>query len=125
MPHGADDPCNLVGDDPVVLAEYDSAVRVFPWRGNTNFVGADIVALDLPISLMGNYHLTVLHPAMSASRVRQEQPGLSRRTRDYDGNPRPSQGRFEIGADETGNAFPGNAVLLSCSRPDRGGKPAR
>ena len=25
--------------------EYDAAVRVFPWRGNTNFVGADIVAI--------------------------------------------------------------------------------
>ncbi len=110
VPYGADDPTNLVGVDPLVVSEYDSTVRVFPWRGNPNFVGADIVAIELPVSLMGDYHLSSTSPAINkgASSV----AGTPAPNRDYDGNPRPSQGRFEIGADETGQAFPATPVLF-------------
>ena len=42
---------------PLVVEEYDVGVQVFPWRGNPNFVGADIVAVELPPTLLGDYHL--------------------------------------------------------------------
>ena len=60
-------PTNLVGGaGPLVQAEYDTSVAVFPWRTNPNFVQAAIVALDLPINLLGNYHLTPGSPAINA-----------------------------------------------------------
>ncbi|MEK7328546.1 MAG: hypothetical protein AAB217_25140, partial [Chloroflexota bacterium] len=62
----APDASNQIGVDPLVIDEYDTSVAVFPWRTNPNFVQAAIVALDLPINLLGNYHLTAGSPAINA-----------------------------------------------------------
>lgn len=110
VPNGAGDASNIVGQDPVVVEEFDSTVRVFPWRGNTNFVGADIVSLDLPVTLLGNYHLAGGSPAVNAGTALKS--GVLAPNQDYDANPRPSQARFEIGADETSAGFPNTPVLF-------------
>jgi hypothetical protein len=110
VPYGVGDPSNLVGQDPLVVSEYDVSVKVFPWRGNPNFVGADIVAVELPASLLGNYHLTADSPAVNVGTASKN--GIAAPNQDYDGEPRPSQGRFEMGADERGRAFPQTPVLF-------------
>lgn len=90
---------NLVGQNPMVMQEYDTSLEVMPWRGNANAVGINIVAVDLPVTLMGNYHLQFGSLAINRARpsqvigdVRYFAP-----TTDYD-----DQARFrpDIGADE-------------------------
>ncbi len=108
--YGAADPTNLVGVNPLVMAEYDLTIRVFPWRAAPNFIGTDIVAVDLPPNLMGDYHLTADSPAINIG----ANPAslIAALNHDYDRQPRPSQGGFEIGADETGQAFPNTPILF-------------
>ncbi|MFN2183931.1 MAG: SdrD B-like domain-containing protein [Anaerolineae bacterium] len=103
------DGTNLVGQNPMVAAEYDLTIRVFPWRAAPNFIGTDIVAVDVPPNLMGDYHLLDGSPAINAG----VDPAslIAPLNTDYDGQPRPSQGGFEIGADETGAAFPNTPIL--------------
>ena len=100
---------NVLDLDPLVVEEYTSTVRVFPWRGNPNFVGADIVALELPVTLLGDYHLTPDSPANLAGIDPADL--IAELNVDYDRQPRPSQGRFEIGADEISSQFPNTPVL--------------
>jgi len=106
---GEDGEGNVLDQDPLVVAEYDSTVRVFPWRGNPNFVGADIVAVELPVTLLGDYHLTTDSPANRAGIDPAEL--IAELNQDYDRQPRPSQGAFEIGADEISAQFPNTPVL--------------
>jgi len=108
--NGVPDASNMVGVDPLVMAEYDSTVRVFPWRGNPNFVGADMVAVELPVTLLGDYHLQDGSPAINAGI--DGAGGIAAPNQDYDRQPRPSQGSFEIGADETGANFPNTPILF-------------
>ncbi|MCU0520509.1 MAG: IPT/TIG domain-containing protein, partial [Anaerolineae bacterium] len=108
--NGVPDPSNIVGLDPLVVAQYDSSVRVFPWRGNPNFVGADIVAVELPVTLLGDYHLATGSPAINAGVSGAD--GILAPNQDYDRQPRPSQGRFEMGADEIGSAYPNTPILF-------------
>jgi hypothetical protein len=124
-PYGAGDPTNIVGVNPQFVAEYDSSVRVYPWRGNPNFVGADIVAFELPPNLMGDYRLATGSPAINAGA--SSKSGIMAPNQDIEAHPRPSQGRFEIGADETGQGFPvtpplfpgagGADLILTASMP--------
>jgi len=109
VPYGAGDPSNIVGVDPGVVQQYDTGIRTLPWRGNPNFVGIDLVAVNNPVNLMGNYHLAAGSPAINAgaaSKSGQAAPAI-----DYDGQRRPSQGRYEIGADETPEGFPLTGIL--------------
>jgi hypothetical protein len=92
---------NLVGQDPTVVGAYDSVVRILPWRGNPNFVGADIIVLDQPISLQGDYHLADGSPAIDAGTDRTSAPpAVHAPSTDYDDEPRPSGAGYDIGADE-------------------------
>jgi hypothetical protein len=52
--------------DPQVVSAIDSAVTVLPWRTNPSFIGSAIVALDVPISQQGDYHLKSTSPAIGA-----------------------------------------------------------
>ena len=101
-PSGSATGANCVGVDPLVQAEYDTSVAVFPWRTNPNFVQAAIVAIDLPINLLGNYHLTAGSPARDKGAASKTVGALTVNApaTDIDGNPRPSLPGFEIGADE-------------------------
>ena len=78
-----------------------------PWRTNPNFVGAILVAADLPPVVLGDYHL--LNNTSSAYNgganskpvptYQQPPTTLTAPTVDIDGQARPSTGK-DIGADE-------------------------
>ena len=95
---------NLVGQDPMVNETYDLTVSAMPWRTNPNFVGVIMVAVDLPPNLLGDYHLQAGSPAINEGINRlgfgpsaTNAPGF-----DIDGDMRPSNGGYEMGADEMG-----------------------
>jgi hypothetical protein len=98
VPYGLPSTTNLVGADPLVMEVYTTSVAVLPWRGNLNFVGVEIVAQDLPASLMGDYHLMPVSPAIDIGT--SGKAGISAPADDFDGDSRPLQEGFEIGADE-------------------------
>ena len=100
-------PTNAVGVDPLVVSTYDTAVTFAAWRTNPNFVGAILVAADLPANLMGNYHLqatSVAKDAGAASKAvpasQQPPASLAAPTADIDGEGRPAFAGYDIGADE-------------------------
>ncbi len=89
--------------DPAVVQTYDVTVSVLPWRGNPNFVDVLLVAVQLPPNLMGNYHLATGSPAINTGGGTVTRPTpVAPPTMDYDDQRRPSQGFYEIGADEVG-----------------------
>ncbi len=45
------------GPIPLVTAAYDTVLDFAPWRTNPNFVGAILVAADLPPKVLGDYHI--------------------------------------------------------------------
>lgn len=106
----AADPTNLIGVDPLVREMYDTSIQVLPWRTNPNFVGVNLVAVDAPPMLMGDYHLQAL--ASPARNVGTLSVGIfPAPSTDIDGDNRPSMGGIEMGADEVG-PLSGLLVLL-------------
>jgi hypothetical protein len=101
-------PGNLVGVDPNVRLTYDTSVIVLPWRTNPRFVGVNLVAVEVPPNLMGDYHIhaqtATASPAINAGIA--SYAAISAPARDIDGDARPGPvglgGGFEIGADERG-----------------------
>ncbi|MBU1750553.1 MAG: IPT/TIG domain-containing protein [Chloroflexi bacterium] len=98
VPYGTPNVSNQVGADPQVIMQYDTTVSALPWRGNPNLVGVDIIAVDLPPDLMGNYHLLGISPARNTGTDAKN--GIAAPTDDIDGDPRPLEIYFDIGADE-------------------------
>jgi len=88
------DGTNLVGVDPQVVSIYDTSVMVAPWRGNPRFVDILIVTVLADANVLGDYHLRVSSPAIDAGTP------MGAPSFDYDGDLRPQNGHFEIGADE-------------------------
>jgi hypothetical protein len=88
-----------VGSAPLFVEQYDVGVRVYPWRGNLAFVGADIVAVDLPPDLMGDYRLTANSPAQNMGI--DSFNGIAAPVLDYDGGFRPAHSVWDMGADES------------------------
>jgi len=101
------DPSNVVGVNPAVVAEYTTTIATLPWRGNPNFVGVLIVALDLPPTLMGDYHLLAGSPAIDGGTG--SQAGTSAPNHDVDGDYRPLGLAFDMSADEVG---PSNSIAV-------------
>jgi len=121
-------PTNVVAD-PKVVDPYDTVLDFMPWRTNPNFVGAILVAADLPPAVLGDYHIrddsTPTSPPTSpafnlgaASKVlpayAQPPASLAAPTTDIDGQVRPALGGFDSGADE----FPGVLADLSVTKDD-------
>ncbi len=90
--------------DPGVIAPYDTSVAVFPWRYNPRFVGAQIVAVEQPVELMGNYRLPAASPAIDIGPA-SFGTGTAL-NHDIDDQPRPfftsapTTLRYDAGADE-------------------------
>jgi uncharacterized repeat protein (TIGR01451 family) len=94
--------------DPKFVDPYSTVLDFAPWRTNPNFVGAILVAVDLPPSVLGDYHLLdSTSPAANAGAASKALPSYAQPptsqaapTSDFDGDPRPGSGGFDIGADE-------------------------
>jgi hypothetical protein len=101
-------PTNVVGADPAVVATYDTSVSFNVWRNNPAFIGAILVAVDVPPTLMGNYHITETSPAFNLGAASKTAGGLTvaAPSSDIDGQGRPLLGGFDAGADEVGAATP-------------------
>lgn len=120
-PGVASSPTNVLSD-PLVKQVYDATVTGLPWRGNPNFINSVIVAQDLPVTIMGDYHIAGtnspaynLGAASKAAPGYQQPPGsLAAPTDDIDHDGRPALGGFDSGADE----FPGLHADLSISKTD-------
>jgi uncharacterized repeat protein (TIGR01451 family) len=104
------DGSNVVGAAPSILSEYSTSIAVLPWRGNPNFVDTLLVATELPIGLMGDYHLTSGSPAIDVGAASKN--GINAPAFDFDRQGRPAGGVFDIGADE----YPGPQADLSISK---------
>ncbi|GAB4447426.1 MAG: hypothetical protein OHK0015_51490 [Chloroflexi bacterium OHK40] len=119
-PDGAADPSNRVGDgfDPAVLQAYTTSVAVFPWRTLPGVVGVAIVAVDVPPTLMGDYHLAAGSPAVDMGTPAVG--AVSAPLRDVDGEGRPAGAGYDAGADEVNGLaelrFPATPVLDSFNR---------
>ncbi|MBS1108469.1 MAG: pectin lyase-like protein [Anaeromyxobacteraceae bacterium] len=88
-------PTNVLAD-PVVSSPYDVSVAFAPWRTNPAFIGAILVAVDLPPSLMGDYHLTAGSPAIDLGAA--SKGGVAAPTLDIDDGSRTAP--VDAGADE-------------------------
>lgn len=107
---------------PQINVPYDTSVAGLPWRGNPNFVANVIVAQDVPVTIMGDYHLSGTgSPANNAGAASKAAPSyqqppanLAAPTFDIDNQPRPALGGFDSGADE----FPGLIANLSINKTD-------
>jgi len=115
-------PTNKVDQDPLVNAPFDVSVLAQPWRGNPNFVASVIVAQDIPVSIMGDYHLSATTSsafnagaASKAAPTYQQPPAsIAAPAIDIDNQGRPALGGFDSGADE----FPGAQADLSITKDD-------
>ena len=109
--------------DPLVVSTYDTSVRVAPWRGNPRFVDITMVTTEATPNLLGDYHLDANSPAINAGAT--SKGAVLAPAMDIDRDGRPSDGGYEIGADETpgggggpgpGPTFPHTAVLDDFNR---------
>lgn len=103
--------------NPLVVNEYETSVAVYPWRTNPNLVSAAIVAVDLPVGLLGNYHLQAGSPAINLGAASKAAPIAPNPATapffDIDNGPRPVGTTWDAGADEiAGAGFPVNATPL-------------
>ncbi len=112
---------NVLDADPGVKATFDATVSGLPWRGNPNFVASVIVAQDLPVTIMGDYHLAgTSSPAFNAGAASKTVPSyqrppttLSAPTTDIDHEVRPAFGGVDAGADEIPAPTANVAVALT------------
>ncbi len=106
------------GADPAVVRPYDVSVGFNAWRTNVNFIGAILVAVEVPPNLLGDYHVPTTSSAVN--RGAASKAGVNAPTTDYDGDARPGAGGlFDAGADEvvsTAPPFPAAAVLDNFNR---------
>ncbi len=89
-----------VGTDPQVASVYDTSVAVLPWRGNPNFVDTLLVAVDVPVGLMGDYHIQAGSSAIDAGAPGKGAVVAPAFDFDRQARPYPAGGAFDIGADE-------------------------
>jgi hypothetical protein len=128
VPYG-NDSTNIVGHDPMVNQPYDTVVRIFPWRGNANFVGANIVAVDMPVNQISDYHISSYwSPAKNKGTAFMDWLQYDEEEDDYipvtistpafdiDGDPRPGLNGFDLGADEFDVDFPVTWILDNFNR---------
>jgi hypothetical protein len=81
-----------------VTSEFNLTVSFSPWRTNPNFVGALLVAVDVPAGQMGDYHISGGSPAVNAGA--SSKAGVTAPAWDIDNDGRPNGGSYDIGADE-------------------------
>jgi hypothetical protein len=90
--------------DPAVISPYDISVNFNSWRTNPNFIGAILVAVDLPPSLLGDYHILASSSANDLGAASKS--GVNAPANDIDGDARPAGAGFDSGADERLSTLP-------------------
>jgi uncharacterized repeat protein (TIGR01451 family) len=103
---------NIIGTAPAVVSEYSTSIAVLPWRGNPRFVDTLLVAAELPIGLLGDYHLQPGSAGQNAGAV--SSGGVNAPAFDIDNDARPALGAFDMGADE----YPGPRSDLAITKTD-------
>ena len=99
-------PTNLIGTAVNFVDDsYRVSINALPWRGYPQMVGAVLVAVDLPIGQMGNYHLDTGSSGIdngrpSASAIGGPTGTVNAPAIDIDDQARPAGGAFDIGSDE-------------------------
>ena len=106
---------NTVGVNPNVVSAYDVSATFNVWRNNPAFVGATLVAVELPVNLDGNYHILPGSPAINQGAA--SKGAISAPSVDFDGQGRPAIGAFDIGADEIEETALDLAVAITDNRP--------
>ena len=88
--------------DPQVVEPWTVSVSFATWRQNPAFVDANVVAVEAPADLMGNYHLSTCGATGSSACDigAPSRGGVSAPSRDIDGDVRPNNGAWDAGADE-------------------------
>ncbi len=95
--------------DPGIITPYDLTVSALPWTGNPQLVAPVTVAVDSPVSILGNYRLASnASPAYNAGAASANgfntltgaNITIHAPTFDFDNQPRPLHTYFDIGADE-------------------------
>ncbi|GAB4114405.1 MAG: hypothetical protein OHK0050_18620 [Roseiflexaceae bacterium] len=107
---------NRIGANPQLLQPIDVSVAVFPWRTNPNMVGSTLVAVDLPVEVLSDYHTGSSSPAINLGAAAQS--GTNAPGTDLDDGPRPVLGGFDSGADE--QAVVSTRVLDTFNRANGG-----
>jgi hypothetical protein len=84
---------------------YRVSIDALPWRGYPQFVGAVLIAADLPVGQMGNYHLDAGSSAIDngtnqAAAVGGPAGNVAAPAIDIDDQSRPLGSGFDIGSDE-------------------------
>jgi hypothetical protein len=105
------DPSNKIGVDPQVFQTYDTSVSVLPWRTDPNFINAILVAVDLPPTRMGDYHIKTTSPAVNAGAASKAGVNAPADDIDRDVRPRSTANPVDMGADELGPLGPIQEVL--------------
>jgi len=104
VPYGPGAPSNIVGSDPTFLAAYDTGLDAVAFRQEPDFVTVIIVTVGLSETLPGDYHLAAGSPAIDAGTAAFA--GESAPADDLDGDARPQDAGFDMGADEVLSTAP-------------------
>ena len=85
-----------------------------PWRTNPAFIGAILVAVDLPPNLMGNYHLASnASPAFNAGAASKS--GVAAPTTDIDDGARPASAGSTLAPTSSGRPEPEAAAVAAAA----------
>ncbi|MFZ5921654.1 MAG: SdrD B-like domain-containing protein [Chloroflexota bacterium] len=104
------DGSNIVGVDPDVVSTFDVSVAALPWRGNPNFVDTLMVVTEVPVNLMGDYHINQTSPAFNTGA--SSKSGVNAPSFDVDNDPRPQMGAWiDMGADEIAGQLPADIAV--------------
>ncbi len=96
------DPSNTSAD-PRVVETWAMSVSFATWRQNPGFVDANVLAVEQPPDLLGDYHLqactgSAASPACNLGAA--SRGGVDAPATDIDGDARPAGGGFDSGSDE-------------------------
>ncbi len=105
------DASNIVNQDPMVVATYDTSVQVAPWRGNPRFVDIMMVTTESTPNLLGDYHLQDLSPAKDQGVYIQNLVKTPKFDIDNDLRPLSLENPADLGADETAGPLPPTILL--------------
>ena len=113
------DGVSIICSDPMVENPFEVSVQAMPWRGNANFVDALVVSTETRVDMLGDFHLAAGSPAINKGAPAKA--GVAAPADDFDGDLRPVESIWDIGADEIGgvvappNEPPTASFTFSCN----------